>query len=43
MNSKIKYPRHYERILWNYTKADKISKNRAINSENWKNVLQIKL
>ena len=42
MSLKVKHPPPYEQILWNYTKADKISKNRRINSKNWRNFSQVK-
>ena len=35
LNLKVEYPPPYERIFWNYSRADKASINRAINAINW--------
>ena len=35
LNLKVEYPSPYERVFWDYSKADKVSINRAINAIDW--------
>ena len=35
LNLKVEYPLPYERVFWNYSRADKISINRAIHAIDW--------
>ena len=32
---KVEYPPLYERVFWDYSRADKVSINRAINAIDW--------
>ena len=42
LNLKVEYPSPYERIFWDYSRANKTSINQAINAIDW-DFLQIKL
>ena len=35
LNLKVEYPPPYERVFWDYSRADKASINRAINTIDW--------
>ena len=35
LNQKVQYPPPYERVFWDYARADKASINRAINAIDW--------
>ena len=35
LNLKVEYPSPYERVFWDYSRADKVSINRAINAIEW--------
>ena len=35
LNLKVEYPPPYGRVFWHYSKADKVSINRAINAIDW--------
>ena len=32
LNLKVEYPRPYERVFWDYSRADKVSINRELNA-----------
>ena len=35
LNLKVEYPPPYERVFWDYSRADKVSTNKAINAIDW--------
>ena len=42
LNLKVEYPPPYERVFWDYSRADKASINRAINAIDWRNLFENK-
>ena len=43
LNLKVEYPPPYERVFWDYSRADKASRNRAINAIDWDELFANKL